>query len=147
MKSKVVVKKNDYYNEYLFPFYNFNAKLNIAGNGLWSSEERLVNHTKAKLRIDCFDINKFKINKNNSNELKVFFTKKDWNVENFGLIYTDKRWIRELKEYLEGLGFSKKAANDIDYSEQGMQGDNYVSLDAGNVFVKEFVNLLFPDYQ
>lgn len=146
--NKVVVKKTDNYNEYLFSFYNFNVQLNSAGNGLWSSEERKVNHTKAKLRVYCYDIDssKFKINKNNSNELKIFFTKKDWDVEKFGLIYTDKRWIRELREYLKSLGFSKKASNSVDYTEQGMQGDNYVSLDVGNVFVKEFVNLLFPDY-
>jgi hypothetical protein len=35
------------------------------------------------------------------------------------------------------LGFSESALQDIDYSEAGMQGSNYVSMDVGGDFVRE----------
>lgn len=34
------------------------------------------------------------------------------------------------------LGFSRAAAYDVDYTEQGMQGRSYVSLEGGKKFVK-----------
>jgi hypothetical protein len=35
------------------------------------------------------------------------------------------------------LGFSVQALADIDYSEAGMQGNNYVSMDVGGDFIRE----------
>jgi hypothetical protein len=35
------------------------------------------------------------------------------------------------------LGFSVQALADIDYSEAGMQGDNFVSMDVGGDFIRE----------
>jgi hypothetical protein len=35
------------------------------------------------------------------------------------------------------LGFSPDAILDVSYSEQGMQGDNYVSMDVGPQFLLE----------
>lgn len=100
------------------------------GSGLWSYEERTVK------------INDLKIGylTENFGELRAYFGNKNWDTEKHGLIYTDRLFIKELRKNLEKIGFSKKAANDVDYSEQGMQGDNYVSLDFGKYFFKE----LFP---
>ena len=50
-----------------------------------------------------------------------------------GLIYTDKDFIAELRMFLAQHGLP---GDDVDYSEQGMQGDDYVSLDAGEEFVR-----------
>jgi hypothetical protein len=59
-------------------------------------------------------------------ELRVYFNTKDWDVNTDGLIYTDKQWRNELQAFLDAHGLPGK---DISYSEQGMQGDNYVSMD------------------
>jgi hypothetical protein len=59
-------------------------------------------------------------------ELRVYFNTQDWDVNVDGLIYTDKQWRNELQAFLDAQGLPGK---DISYSEQGMQGDNYVSLD------------------
>jgi len=115
---------------------NFKTILNTYGNGLWSREEHKITHSKAVINFysDNSDLSKLEYA-----ELRVFFPKKNWDIEKHGLIYTDRAWLRELKAYLRGVGFSKKAANSVDYSEQGMQGDNYVSLDIGKPFLKEAV--------
>ena len=36
---------------------------------------------------------------------------------------------------MQTIGFSESEANDVSYSEQGMQTDNYVSLDVGALFI------------
>jgi hypothetical protein len=59
-------------------------------------------------------------------ELRVYFNTQDWDVNVDGLIYTDKQWRNELQAFLDAQGLPGK---DISYSEQCMQGDNYVSLD------------------
>jgi hypothetical protein len=64
-------------------------------------------------------------------ELRVYFNTKTWKVEKDGLIYTDRKFIKELRQFLESHGLP---GDDVEYSEQGMQGYNYVSLDAGEKF-------------
>ena len=54
-----------------------------------------------------------------------------------GLIYSDPQWIKEFRLLLKAHGFSYAAAENVDYSEKGMQGVNYVSLDAGRTFIFE----------
>lgn len=77
-------------------------------------------------------------------ELRVFFDSDVWIIHKHGLIYSDNAWLDGLKIHLiEDLHLSHKAANDIDYSEQGMQGDTFVSLDVGEFFLKEFKELFF----
>jgi hypothetical protein len=38
---------------------------------------------------------------------------------------------------MRSLGFTRRACDDITYSEQGMQGYNYVSMDVGEDFLRE----------
>jgi hypothetical protein len=38
---------------------------------------------------------------------------------------------------MRSLGFTRNAVNDINYSEQGMQGYNFVSMDVGPEFLRE----------
>ena len=49
-------------------------------------------------------------------------------------IYTDKEFISNLKVLLSRL----ELGTDVSYSEQGMQGDTFVSLDVGTEFIKSF---------
>jgi hypothetical protein len=104
------------------------------GNGLWSDEERKVKVLEASIRgfqVKCKNHEEFA-------ELRVRFNTKSWNTNKYGLIYTDRLWLREFRNLLLKKGFSSKAVKDVDYSEQGMQGDNYVSMDVGKHFLKEW---------
>jgi hypothetical protein len=114
-------------------------KVNISaatdGSGLWSRHKTNVTIKEIEVhrpfrRIDERD--KF------SGELRAFFSNKDWDIRKHGLIYTDRGWLKEFRNKLMENGFSKKAANSVTFSEQGMQGDDYVSMDAGSEFIKEF---------
>jgi hypothetical protein len=99
------------------------------GRGLWSD-------IKKKIRIvricTCY------INDDEDfGELQAVFHLKDWDIKKYGLIYTDPLWLKEFKECLISIGFTKVAARDVSYSEQGMQGDDYVSMDVGKKFLEE----------
>lgn len=101
------------------------------GGGYWSREQRKVDIVKVV-------IDKLWYSQGFRAELQVFFRKSDWDVAKHGLIYTDRNWLKQFKDHLINMGFSQTAVNAIDYSEQGMQGDNYVSLDVGDAFIREF---------
>ena len=99
------------------------------GNGLWSSKEKKVNIIKIAPVSVTKDFVSF----------DAYFDKKNWNPDKDGLIYTDERWIREFREELVKLGVTKKVAKSIDYTEQGMQGDDYVSLETDNIKFAEYM--------
>ena len=108
------------------------ATLNKNGRGLWSRTATAVDITKMDLQY-CNSDKDF-------GELCVYFatddfTANEWDVSVDGLIYTDKLFLQELRAYLQTIGFSESEANDVSYSEQGMQTDNYVSLDVGALFI------------
>ena len=97
------------------------ATLHTNGNGLWSDVKRAV---------DVTDINIGYIsNEQDFGELRVYFSNSTWDVDADGLIYTDDRFMSELRELLVRAGFTAKEAECVCYSEQGMQGDDYVSCD------------------
>lgn len=100
------------------------ATLHTAGDGYWSRKVKTVRIIQ--LRVLCMS-DEYKWG-----ELRVYFNRNDWDVENDGLIYTDGLFEKELKEYLTSIGID---ASDVSYSEQGMQGDWYVSLDVGEKFL------------
>ncbi len=100
---------------------------NTAGNGLWSSEERTVTVTN----IDLGQGTQWEDDKEIFGELRVYFDTATWDTREHGLIYTDRQFLKELQQFLDHHGLPGK---DVCYSEQGMQGDDYVSLDAGHKF-------------
>ena len=101
--------------------------LNTAGNGYWSNTAKAVDVTMLDLQYISND--------KDFGELCVHFTQDSWDVNTDGLIYTDTQFLSELRVYLQEIGFTEAEANDVSYSEQGMQGDNYVSLDVGAKFI------------
>ena len=106
--------------------------LHTNGSGYWSNIAKAVDVTALDLQYISND--------KDFGELCVHFAVDDfpsncWDVNTMGLIYTDKLFKRELREYLVSLGFTQAEADDVNYSEQGMQGDNYVSCDVGAVFI------------
>ena len=108
--------------------YKVTAILNTGGGGYWSNTKTTVGITGLQLAYinDELDFG----------ELRVYFNTKTWDVNTDGLIYTDKQFMRELKELLTAKGFD---ASDVSYSEQGMQGDTYVSCDVGQCFINTFM--------
>ena len=57
--------------------------------------------------------------------IRVYFNPKDWNTEKHGLIYRDKNWLAEFGKGLLKVGLPSEG---LYYTEQGMQGDDYVSM-------------------
>lgn len=110
----------------------FNTVINTDGGSLWSN---------SRLDVRCTSIDVPYINEeNNFGELKVYFNTDSWDVDKHGLIYTDYTFLEVLKEQLIKMGL---AGNDMDYSEQGMQGDDYVSFDVYADFVASWDALAF----
>ncbi len=99
--------------------------------GLWSDVAKAVTIKNMGLGYidDDFDPGKHPT----FGELRVQFDTKTWSTDEDGLIYTDRLFIKELREFLDAHGLPGK---DVDYSEQGMQGDDFVSLDVGGKFLK-----------
>jgi hypothetical protein len=106
---------------------NFRTQTN--GRGLWSATEKFV--TVNRVRLAYLD------DDGDFGELRAYFDRAEWNTDNDGLIYTDRVWMSSFLSCMATLGFSVQALADIDYSEAGMQGDNYVSMDVGGAFIRE----------
>ena len=105
---------------------NVNSRLSTNGHGYWSNVAKTVTVTGLDLAYEN--------DESDFGELRVYFDTDTWNVDTDGLIYTDKQFISDLKTLLARL----ELGTDVSYSEQGMQGDNYVSLDVGSEFINSF---------
>jgi len=98
--------------------------LHTNGEGRWSKHIRPVGIVD--LQIGYIDDDQ------EFGELRVVFDTDMWDTKKHGLIYTDPKFIVELREYLDSIGLD---GVDAEYSEQGMQGRNFVSLDIGKGFI------------
>ena len=107
--------------------------LHTNGKGLWSERATAI----TVLSLDLHYINE----ERDFGELCVHFNTNDWDVEVDGLIYTDPLFKAELRAYLQTLGFTAEEANDVDYSEAGMQCEHYVSCDVGLDFINGLTRL------
>ena len=97
---------------------------NTAGDGYWSNVSKAVRITDMRLG--------YVSDERDFGELCVYFNTEDWDVEKDGLIYTDTQFLDELRDFL----ITHELSDAVNYSEQGMQGDNYVSLDVSEAFLK-----------
>lgn len=107
---------------------NFVTK--TAGTGYWSKAVKTVRVNRVELAYvdDVAPVG----------ELRVYFDTQDWDVDADGLIYTDMGWKHTFLTCMENeFGFSPDAILDTSYSEQGMQGYDYVSMDVGAQFLLE----------
>ncbi len=95
-----------------------------SGDGYWSNVVKPVLITNMRVAY----VN----DENDFGELRVYFDTKFWDVNVDGLIYTDSGFMTDLRNFLAVQGLNNL---DVEYSEQGMQGDNYVSLDIGKAFL------------
>ena len=114
----------------------FGCVLKTSGDGYWSNVAKDVR----LLGIELSYIN----DEEDFGELRVYFDTNTWNVNEDGLIYTDRLFLDLLGGELLGAGLN---SIDVSYSEQGMQGNSYVSLDVGPVFLNSFKDIAIEDYQ
>lgn len=105
--------------------------IQTGGNGLWSSVEKDVRLTK--LTVDTWE----DLDEDMCGEMRVYFDTATWNVYEDGLIYTDEQFKGRLSLLLKIKGFD--ADDWFGYSEQGMQGDDYVSFDVGGKLLQELI--------
>lgn len=101
---------------------------NTAGDGYWSNVSKAVEVTDMKLG--------YVSDEGDFGELCVYFNTATWNVDKDGLIYTDTQFKQDLMQFVAEQGL----VVDLCYSEQGMQGDNYVSLDVGKEFLDSWAS-------
>lgn len=106
--------------------------LKTSGRGYWTDVAKPVGVTALSLGY----VNEDK----DFGELCVHFNTDTWRPDRDGLIYTDEGFINGLRTYLDSVGLS----GGVDYSEQGMQGDNYVSLDVDKAFLDAYF-VKFPE--
>lgn len=106
--------------------------LKVDGKGLWTDVEASVDVKSIDVEYD---------DEGNYGEARVYFDTSTWDVKKNGLIYTDPSFIKELRALLMGAGFTHAGVNDIEYSEQGMQGVDYVSLDVGKKFGSDYAKV------
>ena len=104
-----------------------NVTLNTNGCGYWSEVAKPVKIVS--INVPWVD------DEEEGGELHVYFDTASWDVNTDGLIYTDRQFESELKAFLNSIGL---CGEDITYSEQGMQGNDYVSLDVGPDFIKSY---------
>jgi hypothetical protein len=102
------------------------------GKGLWSGIAKAVKCTALEVVGDDGD---------ELFELQIGYHKNSWDVHRHGYIYTDEQFLKELRQELRNLGFSSLAVQSVVYSEQGMQGDGYVSLDVDSFFYAEYIGM------
>jgi hypothetical protein len=103
------------------------------GDGYWSNKAKPVLITDMKLGYVNDD--------KDFGELRVYFDTEFWNVNEDGLIYTDTQFYADLQKFVKEQGL----VVDLCYSEQGMQGDNYVSLDVGEEFLHSWARKFGQD--
>lgn len=102
--------------------------LNTNGQGYWSDEKRKIRCTA--LEIECMQ------ELDDYFTYRLIFNEKDWNIHKHGLIYTDALFLKELKKELKDRNYN---GSKLDYTEQGMQGKNYVSIQDDGTLFKSFM--------
>jgi hypothetical protein len=100
-----------------------NVIFNTNGRGYWSNKAKAVEIVDMQLGYVAED--------RDYGELRVYFNTETWDVETDGLIYTDRQFKIDLQKFITEQGL----VVDLCYSEQGMQGRNYVSFDIGRDFI------------
>jgi len=110
----------------------FEFTMETDGNGYWSDKVKKVQVTKIELN---YEDEPFDEGGDLYGELRVYFDRASWEPNEDGLIYTDDQFMDDLKGCLEVAGLDDA---DISYSEQGMQGADFVSCDVGQKFINSW---------
>ena len=99
---------------------------NTKGDGFWSQARKAVEIVDMQLGYVDDELE--------FGELRIYFNTETWDTRKDGLIYTDGQFFEDLTNFL----VKHKLGLDVSYSEQGMQGNAYVSCDVGPKFIKSW---------
>lgn len=100
------------------------------GSGFWSSVKKTVLITD--LFLTCHHGDEMP-------EVFLTFDTDTWNTATDGLIYSDKGFMNTLRIALIAAGYPEDAVDELEYSEQGMQGKDFVHCMAGWKFAKAVI--------
>lgn len=100
-----------------------NKMFNTSGDGLWSN-------TAKQVYVDSITMYIASDADEGDGDLGVNYNTDTWNDNELGLIYTDSAFLDCVQTALINAGISIEAAEDVCYSEQGMQDEGRVSCDA-----------------
>ena len=93
----------------------FKETINTSGKGLWSNVSKDVKFTYIEISEYYID---------------VYFDNRSWNIDKYGLIYSDNEWLNNFKNILiEKYELDSSLINAIIYTEQGLQGYNRINLE------------------
>lgn len=102
--------------------------VHTAGKGYWTRAKKEVRVKKIKWYTQE---NQYAIN-GSEIFLEVYPDKRTWTNRRDGLIYTDTLFLKELREQLIKMEKFEELPvlpwEKVDYTEQGMQGKDYVNL-------------------
>jgi len=103
-----------------------NKMFNTSGDGYWSdtAKEVFVESITMYIASEAEDGDYY------DGDLGVNYSTDTWNDSELGLIYTDSAFLECVRTELIKAGISVEAAEDVTYSEQGMQDEGRVSCDA-----------------
>lgn len=133
MTKLVCIKDNN--KRYMITLPKFKAECHTDGKGFWSKVNKKVRLNKAEIIFYEENFIKFLFRENDAHAyLRVHFSRTSWDYDKHGLIYTDRLFVRELRTAFKNYGLTFKPS-DLDYTEQGMQGDDYVSLYVSGKFL------------
>ena len=100
---------------------NVNWAIQTGGDGLWSSRSTIVEVTQISINWVGDGVV----------EVNLTFDPNTWNTERDGLIYTDNLFLigahEKIAKLLPGVNFA------LGYTEEGMQGEDYVSLESYDI--------------
>ena len=99
-------------------------KIVTSGTGLWSTKIKEV-------KTYGYEVSAY--TSGDSGELRVYFDMNTWDIDEDGLIYTDDAFLESVR-----VAFG---TSDIEYSEQGMQGADFVSFDVGAEFLASYAGV------
>lgn len=105
------------------------AAFGKTGKGLWGKNAEEHEYLIKK----CSVAGKYLINEGNTKKFEMWsvdlkIVLSDYNAEKDGLIYTDKTFLAHIKNLLLPLDVMSYIKS-VDYTEHGMQGKNFVSME------------------
>lgn len=116
------------------------------GKSIWAYGDLKNRKTEVrKLRLSLSSLDKYRGKHELWVQIQAFIPKRLWNTDVHGLIYTDSRWEREFRAALKESFPVLRSITSVSYTEQGMQGSNFVSLSGtilGNKKVRDFADAI-----
>ena len=110
--------------------YTLNITVNkfftVCGDGLWSD-------TAKEVFVTCIGMFVNADKDEGDGDMYALTTAETWDESELGLIYTDSAFLECVQTELIKAGISIEAAEAVTYSEQGMQDEGRVSMDAYDV--------------